>query len=199
MNHPTSATLQSLCHAGVAVTKSYLLRLCPTIAIGLAVVCQNATAQQPLQMPSIELSTPGVEQKSLLPAPAVSSTAFTGLRRAEALTMQFEDSIPHMRGAQDIALFREDALSVVLILPKNALGSGSLLQDNVVLTNFHVIDHKGEVTVVFKPSDPNGKPTQDEVTVAEVIKIDAQRDLALVRPHLAKFVHARARLNFRAL
>ena len=29
---------------------------------------------------------------------------------------------------------------------------------------------------------PRGDPTQDEVTVAEVIKIDAQRDLASVRP-----------------
>ena len=65
---------------------------------------------------------------------------------------------------------------------KEALGSGSLLQDNVILTNFHVIDHKKEVTVVFKPSDPSGKPAQDEVTEGEVIKVDVQRDLALVRP-----------------
>jgi S1-C subfamily serine protease len=38
------------------------------------------------------------------------------------------------------------------------------------------------VTVVFKPSDPSGKPAQDEVTEGEVIKVDVQRDLALVRP-----------------
>lgn len=45
-----------------------------------------------------------------------------------------------------------------------------------------MIDHKKEVTVVFKPSDPSGKPARDEVTEGEVIKVDVQRDLALVRP-----------------
>jgi hypothetical protein len=94
------------------------------IAIGLFVGWQDATAQQPLQVPSAELSTPGVAQKSSLPAPAVGSAALAGLRRAEALTMRFEDSIPRTRGAQDITLFRDDAPSVVLILTKNALGSG---------------------------------------------------------------------------
>ena len=164
------------------LTKDCLLGRHVIIAIGLAAACQTAAAQQPLQMPAPELSTPGVEQKSSLAIPSVSSTAFNSLRRAEALTMRFADAVPRTRGAQDIALFRDDAPSVVLIMTKAALGSGSLLPDNVILTNFHVIDHKKEVTVVFKPSDPNGKPTQDEVTQGDVIKIDVQRDLALVRP-----------------
>jgi S1-C subfamily serine protease len=164
------------------LTKDCLLRRHVIVAIGFAAACQSAAAQQPLQMPAPELSTPGVEQKSSLAVPSISSTAFTGLRRAEALTMRFGDAVPRTRGAQDIALFRDDAPSVVLIMTKAALGSGSLLPDNVILTNFHVIDHKKEVTVVFKPSDPNGKPTEDEVTQGDVIKIDVQRDLALVRP-----------------
>ena len=165
----------------VRLIKSRLFQLL-MIAVGLSIACLGATAQQPLQMPSAELSIPGAAQKSPLPVPAVGSTAFTGLRRAEALTMRFEDSVPRTRGAQDISLFRDDAPSVVLIMTKEALGSGSLLQDNVILTNFHVIDHKKEVTVVFKPSDPSGKPARDEVTEGEVIKVDVQRDLALVRP-----------------
>jgi S1-C subfamily serine protease len=161
--------------------KSRLFQL-PMIAVGLSIVCQGATAQQPLVIPGAELSIPGATQKSPLPPPAVGSTAFTGLRRAEAMTMRFEDNVPRTRGAQDITLFREDAPSVVLIMTKEGLGSGSLLKDNVILTNFHVIDNKKEVTVVFKPSDPSGKPAEDEVTEGEVIKVDVQRDLALVRP-----------------
>jgi hypothetical protein len=94
----------------VRLIKSRLFRLCPMIAIGLFVGWQDATAQQPLQMPSAELSIPGAAQKSPLPVPAVGSTAFTGLRRAEALTMRFEDSVPRTRGAQDISLLRDDAL-----------------------------------------------------------------------------------------
>lgn len=164
------------------LTKGCFLRRQAIIAIGLAAACQTAAAQQPLQLPAPALSTSGAEQKSSLAVPSISSTAFTGLRRAEALNMRFGDAVPHTRGAQDIALFREDAPSVVLIMTKSALGSGSLLPDNVILTNFHVIDHKKEVTVVFKPSDPSGKPTPDEVTPGDVIKVDVQRDLALVRP-----------------
>jgi hypothetical protein len=116
----------------VRLIKSRLFQLLMT-AIGLSIACLGATAQQPLQMPSAELSIPGAAQKSPLPVPAVGSTAFTGLRRAEALTMRFEDSVPRTRGAQDISLFRDDAPSVVLIMTKEALGSGSLLQDNVIL------------------------------------------------------------------
>jgi S1-C subfamily serine protease len=56
-----------------------------------------------------------------------------------------------------------------------------LLQDNVILTNLHVIDHNREVTIVFKPTDPSGKPTEDEVVKGDVVKIDVLRDLAFVR------------------
>lgn len=90
--------------------------------------------------------------------------------------------MPRTRGAQDVSLFRQTAPSVVLILVKDGLGSGSLLQNNVILTNFHVVDHSREVALVFKPTDPSGKPTQDEVVKGDVVKIDVQRDLALVRP-----------------
>ena len=96
--------------------------------------------------------------------------------------MQFRDAVPHTRGPQDITLFREDAPSVVLIRTNDFFGSGSLLQDNLILTNFHVVDHNREVTVVFKPADPSGRPTADEVVKADVVKIDVQRDLALVHP-----------------
>ena len=35
---------------------------------------------------------------------------------------------------------------------------------------------------MFKPADPSGKAAQDEIVKADVIKVDVQRDLALVRP-----------------
>ena len=63
-----------------------------------------------------------------------------------------------------------------------ALGSGSLLKDNTILTNRHVVGGEREVTVVFKPSDPSGRAENDEVVQADVIKLDGQRDLALLRP-----------------
>ena len=157
----------------------YLLTIAvPSASVGY----QVARAEDLLQIPGSELSKPGVAQKSSLSLPAISSATYADFNIAEALSMQFKDAIHHTRGAQDVSIFRQAAPSVVLIRAKDGVGSGSLLQDNVILTNFHVVDHNREVTVVFKPMKTDGRPTEDEVVKADVIKIDVQRDLALVRP-----------------
>ena len=153
-----------------------------TTILALSAAPQPARAQEPLQLPGSELLIPGVVQKSPVSAPAINSSAHADFTHAQALGMQFKEAIPHTRGARDISLFRQVAPSVVLILVNNGAGSGSFLQNNVILTNFHVIDHNREVTVVFKPIDPSGKPGEDEVVKADVVKIDVQRDLALIRP-----------------
>ena len=70
------------------------------------------------------------------------------------MATQFKEAIPHTRGPQDISLFREAAPSVVLIVAKDELGSGSLLQDNVILTNLHVVKDNREVAIIFKPKIP---------------------------------------------
>ena len=57
-----------------------------------------------------------------------------------------------------------------------------MLQDNVILTSLHVVDHNREVRVVFKPVDPSGRANTDEVVPGDVVKVDVQRDLALIRP-----------------
>ena len=98
---------------------------------------QVARAQQPLHFPSPELAIPGVAQKSPIGAPTIDASAYADLNTADFAT-KFEDAIPHTRGAQDAALFRQVAPSVVPILTKDALGSGSLLQDDAILTSLHV-------------------------------------------------------------
>jgi S1-C subfamily serine protease len=153
-----------------------------TTILSLSLAHQTAKAQEPLHIPSSELLIPGIVKEFPISAPVINSSAYTDFSGAEALSMKFKDAIPHTRGARDISLFRQLAPSVVLILVSNGAGSGSLLQNNVILTNFHVIDHNREVTVVFKPIDPSGKPGEDEVVKADVVKIDVQRDLALIRP-----------------
>jgi hypothetical protein len=75
----------------------------------------------------------------------------------------------------------------VLILTTDGLGSGSLLKTCLsgcvnILTNRHVVGNERRVRVVFKPSDPSGKPKDEEVVQADVIKLDVRRDLALLRP-----------------
>jgi S1-C subfamily serine protease len=159
------------------------IKIFGSLLIVLATEYDVSNAQQPSQIPRPELSMPGVSQKSSTRFPTVSSSAYADFSNAKARSTQFKDEVvSRTRSLQDISLFHQAAPSVVLILVKDALGSGSLLSNNIILTNLHVVDHNREVTVVFKPADPGGKPSQDEVVKGDVIKIDAQRDLALVRP-----------------
>ena len=155
-------------------------------ALVMAVACQSARAQDNVELLTLEIPKQGIAKAlpaaAALPSPASDLMLFSSITTEEALATQFKDEIPHTRGPQDISLFREAAPSVVLIRTIGGFGSGSLLQDNVILTNFHVVDNNREVTVIFKPTDPSGKPTEDEVVKADVIKIDVLRDLALVRP-----------------
>jgi S1-C subfamily serine protease len=149
------------------------------------VACHSASAQDDIT-PILEIPKLGIAQAfpadAAIPSGAADARLFSSIASEEALATQFKEAIPHTRGPQDISLFREAAPSVVLILAKDALGSGSLLQDNVILTNLHVVKENGEVAIVFKPANPGGKATDDEVVIADVVKIDVQRDLALVRP-----------------
>ena len=148
-----------------------------TVVLAASIANQTARAQDPSQMPSAELVVPGVAGKLPGDAPSVSELPDVDFTNAEARGMQFGEAAPRTRGLQDISLFREAAPSVVLIIAKGSLGSGSLIQINReasaagrgvsndalvgILTNFHVIDQNREVTVVFKPSDPGGNPSED--------------------------------------
>jgi S1-C subfamily serine protease len=152
----------------------------------MSVASHSARAQDDIELPTLEIPKSGVAQAfpadAAVPSGAADARLFSSIASEEALATQFKEAIPHTRGPQDIPLFRDIAPSVVLILAKDALGSGSLLQDNEILTNLHVVDKNREVTVVFKPADPSGKATTDEVVKADVVKIDVQRDMALLRP-----------------
>ncbi len=130
--------------------------------------------------------TPGVAQ--LVPSDAMASPNAADVEislpiwAGAALLTRFNEIVPRNRGPRDVSLFRDAAPSVVLIRTKDGIGSGSLLKDNIILTSLHVVGNERQVTVVFKPSDPGGRLTADEVARADVIKIDRQRDLALLRP-----------------
>jgi S1-C subfamily serine protease len=151
------------------------------------VAYQPVEGQESSQLPTLERQHPGVAEgipnDVLPPSDAPSIDELSARLIGQALATLFNDSVPHTRGAQDISLFRNVAPSVVLIRTNDgAFGSGSLLKDNTILTNRHVVGGEREVTVVFKPSDPSGSAKNDEVVQADVIKLDEVRDLALVRP-----------------
>lgn len=142
-------------------------------------------AQENLTLPNSQMASPGAPKK--IPDVSLSaedlntnSEIFSSLYAKQALA-PLKDAIPRVRGVKDVALFKKAAPSVVLILTKGGLGSGSLLSKNVILTNAHVVRNQRQVIVVFKPRSPNGRPTDSEIVKAKVIKTDRLRDLALLR------------------
>ena len=154
-------------------------------AFALLTTYVPAKGQESLQIPTLKLPKPGIAEnipKDVMPPSDPSVDALSSPLIGGALLSLFKDSIRRTRSAQDVSLFRNLAPSVVLILTNDGLGSGSLLKDNTILTNRHVVANERQVTVVFKPSDPSGKAKDNEVVRADVIKLDVRRDLALLRP-----------------
>jgi S1-C subfamily serine protease len=164
----------------------------PRVYLTFAVIAvlaayQSSKAQEILHLPTLELPKPGVAEgipSNVMPSSGVLSVdALSSPLIGRALVSSFGDSVPRTRGVKDVLLFKKAAPSVVLIWTNDgAFASGSLLNDSTILTNHHVVRNERQVTVVFKPSDPSGKPKDGEVVRAKVIKLDVQRDLALLRP-----------------
>jgi S1-C subfamily serine protease len=142
-----------------------------------------AVGADELQSLAPENLVPGVAQT--VPADAIASPSAADVEISSpiwagaSLLTQFKDIVPHARGPRDVSLFRDAAPSVVLIQTKDSIGSGSLLKDNIILTSLHVVGTERQVTVVYKPSDPSGRLKDDEVSRADMIKADRQRDLVV--------------------
>ena len=103
-----------------------------------------------------------------------------------ALGSVFERASPHdvlpRRGAREAELYRKTSRGVVLVIAgERSLGSGSVISsDGLVLTNWHVVQRKKAVVVVFKP--PRGSEVREQdAYIGVVTKIDEVADLALVK------------------
>ena len=85
------------------------------------------------------------------------------------------------RSAKDTQIYRAVSPSVVLIVNKEGIGSGSLLSAaGDILTNWHVVKGYSYVAIVFKPTAEGKEPTRDETKLGRVIRYDEVADLALV-------------------
>lgn len=92
------------------------------------------------------------------------------------------DNGVNTRSVQDAALFKKVAPSVVLIVTKDGLGSGTIIDSKGdILTNWHVIAGYSEVGVILKPVSNKQKISNSDIRRAQVIKIDQIADLALIR------------------
>jgi S1-C subfamily serine protease len=81
-------------------------------------------------------------------------------------------------GAQ---IYRNYSRSVVLVISADSLGSGVIInKSGDIVTNWHVVGHKQEVFVVFKPLTEGQQLQKTDLIRARVIKIDDVADLALL-------------------
>ena len=149
-------------------------------------LCVHANAQSELDARNLVLPTPGVS--GAFPPDVIakvdSSAADIGstIAASSAFLKEYKSNVHATRNARDIAVYRDAAPAVVLVVVKDGFGSGSLLEDNTILTNWHVVKGYRQVNVIFKPADPFRKPSDDDMVAAQVIKTDPVHDLALLRP-----------------
>ncbi len=105
---------------------------------------------------------------------AKSVTKYVGVKLADA---------PYSgRGRHESEIYRALSPSVVMVVTDSGLGSGAYIGNgDSVLTNWHVIKGFKKVGLVFKPPAEGSKPSEADIEIADVIKIDPGRDLALLR------------------
>jgi hypothetical protein len=146
----------------------------------------HAIAQSDLDAHDLVLPTPGEPQ----PLPSDVRSAGDGssmdigatVAGASAFLKTYKSNVRSIRSARDVAVYRDVSPAVVLVLTNEGFGSGSLLENKTILTNWHVVSGYRQVNVIFKPADPFRKPSEQDLAAAAVIKTDAVRDLALLQP-----------------
>ncbi|MBV9426094.1 MAG: serine protease [Bradyrhizobiaceae bacterium] len=146
----------------------------------------NAIPQRPraMEQPGAPLSKESPRPEVNLPIEQLGDTVdnlpLAELRRISKHPITEASS--RTRSAKDADLYKTISPSVVLIVTKTALGSGSLIgRFGEVLTNYHVVRGYSDVGVVFKPTTEGASPTKDDVLTGHVVKYDEIADLALVK------------------
>jgi len=85
------------------------------------------------------------------------------------------------RGIKEVHVFKKAAPAVVKVFTKTGSGSGSLIsKDGLILTNWHVVKNSKKVGIIFMPKERK-KVTKDDFLFGDVIKINGEADLALIR------------------
>ncbi len=149
----------------------------------LQVLFTSASAGDSSPKLNIEMPIPGAPQA--IKDPAVSSfdsmmpDGLSEKKVFQSLTGIKPSPITRTRGAKEAGIFRKAAPSVVLVATNNGFGSGSFLGENLILTNWHVVEGYKQVGILFKPED--GDNAEAEVIRADVIRHDEIKDLALLR------------------
>jgi hypothetical protein len=147
------------------------------LALSFEAVAQDQLYVNDLAIPSAGEPAPFPGDVTV-PLDSLGTDVGSTIAAGSAFLKEYSSNVRTIRGARDIAIYRDAAPAVVLVVTKDVLGSGSLLDNKTILTNWHVVKGYRQVNVIFKPTDPFGKLSNDDLIAAEVIKMDPVRDLA---------------------
>lgn len=101
---------------------------------------------------------------------------------ARGLGAAQEEDLLRLRGAKDVAQYRQYSPSVALIVSDDGIGSGFLVDANgSIITNKHVVGDQSTVVVIFKPVIEGSTPSKADAVSASVVKVDEVADLALLK------------------
>ena len=143
--------------------------------------------------PTAMINKKGVDNQITLKFdPKTTSSAFDNTLKSSRVSKFIDDIQPdqgvNTRSARDAALFKSLSPSVVLIINKDSIGSGTVIDGSgTILTSYHVVEGANEVGIVLKPASDIQKVSTvgSSLIRAKVIKVDQVADLALIQPVVA--------------
>jgi len=110
----------------------------------------------------------------------IDDEVFSPLTKLQELRSQDTLNFVNSRGVKEINLFKSISPAVVLILTKNSIGSGAIINPSgTIITNNHVIGNNKQVVVALKPKSRSA-PKMKDLLVADVLKVNQRSDLALI-------------------
>jgi S1-C subfamily serine protease len=106
---------------------------------------------------------------------------FASLPKLQELRSKDVLNFANSRGVKEINLFKGVSPAVVLILTKNSIGSGAIINPNgTIITNNHVVGKNKQVVIALKPKSGSA-PKRKDLLVADVLKVNQTSDLALIK------------------
>lgn len=157
-----------------------ILRALPLIAMAYGVISHGGESD-PVSLLGSDISG-GLEIESVAPNPAIEDRALDALFEMPAsygidALLNAQSKLREIRGSKEIGINRKVAPATVFIVQGNSTCSGTLVGEaGEVLTSWHCVRGKGEVVVRLHPTSG-----VSNLLVATIVKIDASRDLALLR------------------
>lgn len=105
-----------------------------------------------------------------------------GVNTVQALSTRLQDGKKVLRGAKEADLYASVVTGVVLVVGDEGIGAGALVtRSGHVITNMHVVGNSKQVRVAFFPKNSAQRPSKDDLIVAEVVKVNEEKDLALLK------------------